>query len=862
MIKLTFSSRDQGQRCNGCLYVQYLLWSLVVFFLLNISTCHAEEAIRNSVNEEHQQFGQNKILNSNGLSNSNFLYILKNDPSQGQGRTESANVNENGSGNDGDDHDEQQLCDINNYSKVSLSSNCNNLINSDLSDGEACNICQFMDLNDDCQDKAGLVNWLALYYCREHITSRVFLLILYAALFILLGSLMSTTADYFFCPPLTYISDALHLSPPLAGITFLAVGNGAADIFTAHSALKHQGDLELVLSALFGGALVVISAVLGLVLLAAPKYEDGVKSENHSVKSAGKLDHNHFKICKWNVTRDVIMTLLVCVGFAFICDQDWLKTWEAYAILAFYGVYIVVAFTSIKLKERLTKTEIVFHQVPKQSVSPYRKNSDYGIISQVEAISPLKSPNIDSKLLTSSSPFRLNIQNSFNDYQATINSQNLPYSPNLKDTGVNNALMIPNTISPKQSGVSNLTEKSDGSIQSISRLTNLKSHRPAFLSEEAEYSLSDVKHEDSKCMENEDMYLNGSSDGEINQIQSALNNLNNLERQKELESFGSPFKGSEKNVDYPEVKGDGEEDEDLNRLDGWDKPEYDLDELTLQPKKTFYNLVLLVQFYVEIPFTILRYISCPPVHGYTALHRFLCIIWPLPFCCLMQLSFFSLDSFDNNLAGVSQFPAIILVVIASLLSSLIIALLLPTVASGRQPGGLLKGFFVFIAFLSAMAWLNIISAEMVALVEALGVLLDVNISLLGLTIIAAANCITDAFANTAIARNGRPVMGIAACLGSPILNILIGFGVALLSYCYESGPYKTNFKGEHMGPVKLILIFVAISALAAFIGLYMNKWKPCRSHGYVMIGIYAIFLLLVTLTETRIIPPDTFFLTW
>ena len=47
-----------------------------------------------------------------------------------------------------------------------------------------------------------------------------------------------------------------------------------------------------------------------------------------------------------------------------------------------------------------------------------------------------------------------------------------------------------------------------------------------------------------------------------------------------------------------------EEDEDLNRLDGWDKPEYDLDELTLQPKKTFYNLVLLVQFYVEIPFTI------------------------------------------------------------------------------------------------------------------------------------------------------------------------------------------------------------------------------------------------------------------
>merc|ERR1711988_518663 len=100
-------------------------------------------------------------------------------------------------------------------------------------------------------------------------------------------------------------------------------------------------------------------------------------------------------------------------------------------------------------------------------------------------------------------------------------------------------------------------------------------------------------------------------------------------------------------------------------------------------------------------------------------------------------------------------------------------------------------------------------------------------------------------------------MGIAACLGSPILNILIGFSVALLSYCYESGPYDTNFKGPHMGPVKLLFIFVAISAVTALIGLYMSEWKPSKTLGFTMIGIYVTFLILVSLTESKILPPMT-----
>lgn len=53
----------------------------------------------------------------------------------------------------------------------------------------------------------------------------------------------------------------------VAGCTLLAFGNGAPDIFTAHAAIGSQDDLPLVLSALLGAALLVITAVLASIIL-------------------------------------------------------------------------------------------------------------------------------------------------------------------------------------------------------------------------------------------------------------------------------------------------------------------------------------------------------------------------------------------------------------------------------------------------------------------------------------------------------------------------------------------------------------------------------------------------------------------
>ena len=84
---------------------------------------------------------------------------------------------------------------------------------------------------------------------------------------------MISQARYFFVPPLDVLSEKLKLSPSIAGITLLAIGNGkwpcissykaydrcvgalihthshtgAPDIFTAVAALNNQNDLALLL---------------------------------------------------------------------------------------------------------------------------------------------------------------------------------------------------------------------------------------------------------------------------------------------------------------------------------------------------------------------------------------------------------------------------------------------------------------------------------------------------------------------------------------------------------------------------------------------------------------------------------------
>ena len=53
------------------------------------------------------------------------------------------------------------------------------------------------------------------------------------------------------------------------------------------------------------------------------------------------------------------------------------------------------------------------------------------------------------------------------------------------------------------------------------------------------------------------------------------------------------------------------------------------------------------------------------------------------------------------------------------------------------------------------------------------------LAILGLTVLAIGNSVGDWVADTAVARAGHPSMGVSSCFGSPLLNDVLGLGIAL-----------------------------------------------------------------------------------
>ena len=74
------------------------------------------------------------------------------------------------------------------------------------------------------------------------------------------------------------MSDKLRLRPEVAGVTLLALGNGAPDVFTAVSGIDGANDFPLVLGELLGASMMISTVVLGGVLLVSPPDTDVIRN--------------------------------------------------------------------------------------------------------------------------------------------------------------------------------------------------------------------------------------------------------------------------------------------------------------------------------------------------------------------------------------------------------------------------------------------------------------------------------------------------------------------------------------------------------------------------------------------------------
>ncbi|KAL8928272.1 MAG: hypothetical protein Q9208_001982 [Pyrenodesmia sp. 3 TL-2023] len=178
--------------------------------------------------------------------------------------------------------------------------------------------CAFVRNN--CPDEeAGLFSYLQLYYCRLP-NAKPFSFII---LIIWLGLLFSTigiAASDFFCINLGTIASILGMSESMAGVTFLAFGNGSPDVFSTFAAIKtHSGSLAV--GELIGAAGFITAVVAGSMAIVRP-----------------------FPVARKSFVRDVGFFLVAAAfSMVFLADGH-LHLWECAVMVGFYVFYVITVF--------------------------------------------------------------------------------------------------------------------------------------------------------------------------------------------------------------------------------------------------------------------------------------------------------------------------------------------------------------------------------------------------------------------------------------------------------------------------------------------------------------------------------------
>ncbi|KAJ6217092.1 hypothetical protein RDWZM_008249 [Blomia tropicalis] len=192
--------------------------------------------------------------------------------------------------------------------------------------------CQFARKVDDCYDDSK-IDYIQLTYCtlESQIVATLLFLFMLAFLFLAIG----TTADDFLCPLLVSISKSLKLSDNIAGVTFLAFGNGAPDIFSSIIGIGNS-DPNMVIGQLYGGGIFVTTIVVGSILI-----------------------RERFQIMHRPLLRDItfyiLTTSLVWVTF-------FLGKIELFNSLIFIGVYLIYVIVVIVSGVIYRKTRIIKDQ--------------------------------------------------------------------------------------------------------------------------------------------------------------------------------------------------------------------------------------------------------------------------------------------------------------------------------------------------------------------------------------------------------------------------------------------------------------------------------------------------------------------
>ena len=145
----------------------------------------------------------------------------------------------------------------------------------------------------------------------------------------------------------------------------------------------------------------------------------------------------------------------------------------------------------------------------------------------------------------------------------------------------------------------------------------------------------------------------------------------------------------------------------------------------------------------------------------------------------------------------------------------------------------------------SIIWFYLVANELVATLESLGAVFNIDSSILGLTVLAWGNSIGDFVANLILACNGRNgvQIAIAGCYAGPLFNIVVGLGLSLVVVSWKSSPDPFLVTGND-DDVFYMIGFFTVGLIWGLIIMSLRSMRLGRVYGFGLILLYCCFLIV------------------
>eukprot|EP01125_Pyxidicula_operculata_P021394 TRINITY_DN821_c0_g1_i1.p1 TRINITY_DN821_c0_g1~~TRINITY_DN821_c0_g1_i1.p1 ORF type:complete len:789 (-),score=139.13 TRINITY_DN821_c0_g1_i1:132-2387(-) len=669
-----------------------------------------------------------------------------------------------------------------------------------------CDASAVADSPDPCQALQnctydGRVNYLYIHYCTlkdAQWFSYIFLVSMLLYFFYLLGS----TADKFFIPTLSRISMGLKLSPSIAGVTLLAFGNGAPDIFSNLSNIN--GDFyEQSLGQLTGACLFVTGVVLGSVALAS----DSTTPRRPFLRDIGFL------------------TIGYTAVFVFCYDYK-IELWEALSLVGIYVLFVLTVVVGRILYQR--------YKLKKQNKDVEKAQERLLAIGQTL---PVNHPIFDmdiNNLAGSTFEEKVNYVNRVveaiekNDLETL--DEETPGDAEFKHKALKEILRHVDVAYLRHVGFWDGKKyhkkgKHGNSNNNASSSGGTSTYKKVESTSEMTSVLDGNK-------ENENTLMDDTDDNENMPVSSNV---------PPMYSINTPIEDSDNGME-----------DDLRVI--YDEPVMTssiFNEALEYFEWTEMTKFQKIAFLLDFPRNFIQHLTIYWAED-DKYFKPLIVVMP-PSIVLLVFALYNLwqakvvDSLGNVIYWVLPI---------SLALSIAIYF-----TSKRESPPVYEPIFLLSGMVMSVLWIANIAEELVHVLSALGAAVGISEGIMGLTVLAWGNSIGDFVSNVMIARKGFPEMAIGASYSAPLTNTMIGLGLAFaIKIISQGAPIQFQLYGSSPDLTNTIYFsfcFVLAQLLITMVVVPLSGFRFPRWFGVALILFYFASIIVSILALLGFILPDT-----